>query len=157
MFQFILHSDWPCNTFITRICLIQGKYCSKLYYMGHMYQQASILQILSRAGAWAARGRPVKFPNTSHMQLIYGHYVRKLLKSNPNRFKKIAVLCNKEPVMDVIGSLCVSLGSSTIHLHDSLGIRCACECTEAGFSSQNGDYVWRVYYWRAVFCFAIFL
>jgi hypothetical protein len=38
-------------------------------------------------------------------------------------------------VMDVIGFLCVSLGSSTVQLHDSLGSR----CSKAGFSSQNGD------------------
>jgi hypothetical protein len=44
--------------------------------------------------------------------------------------------------MDVIGFLCVSLGSSTIHLHDSLGRRRACACSEAGFSSQNGDHAW---------------
>jgi hypothetical protein len=39
--------------------------------------------------------------------------------------------------MDVIGLLFVSLGSSTVQLHDSLGSRCACTCSEAGFSSQN--------------------
>jgi hypothetical protein len=41
--------------------------------------------------------------------------------------------------MDVIGFLCVSLGSSTVQLHDSLGSRLACACSEADFSSQNGD------------------
>jgi hypothetical protein len=41
--------------------------------------------------------------------------------------------------MDVTGFLCVSLGSSTVHLHDSLGSRRACACSEAGFNSQNGD------------------
>jgi hypothetical protein len=41
--------------------------------------------------------------------------------------------------MDVIGFLCVSLGSSTVQLHDSLGSRRACACSEARFSSQNGD------------------
>jgi hypothetical protein len=43
--------------------------------------------------------------------------------------------------MDVIGSLYVSLGSSTVHLHDSLRSRHACACSEAGFSSQIGDCV----------------
>jgi hypothetical protein len=38
--------------------------------------------------------------------------------------------------MDVIGFLRVSLGSSTVHLHDSLGSRRACAYSEAGFSSQ---------------------
>jgi hypothetical protein len=41
--------------------------------------------------------------------------------------------------MDVISFLCVSLGSSTVHLHKSLGSRRACVCSEAGFCSQNGD------------------
>jgi hypothetical protein len=41
-------------------------------------------------------------------------------------------------VMDIIGFLYVSLGSSTIQLHVSLGIRRACVCSECGFSSQNG-------------------
>jgi hypothetical protein len=44
---------------------------------------------------------------------------------------------SKTAVMDVIGFLCVSLGSSTVQLHDSLGSRRACSCSEAGFSSQN--------------------
>jgi hypothetical protein len=41
--------------------------------------------------------------------------------------------------MDVIGFLCVSLGSSTVDLYDGLGIRRAWACSEAGFSGQNGD------------------
>jgi hypothetical protein len=59
--------------------------------------------------------------------------------------------------MDVIGSLCVLLGSSTVQLHDSLGSRRACACSEAGFSSQNGDHVSEVCYRRAAFCCALFL
>jgi hypothetical protein len=54
--------------------------------------------------------------------------------------------------MDVICFLCVSLGSSTVQLHDSLGSRRAYACPEAGFSSQNGDHAWRVYYQRVAFC-----
>jgi hypothetical protein len=53
--------------------------------------------------------------------------------------------------MDVIGVLCVSLGSSTVQLHDSLGSRCACVCSEAGYSSQNGYRAWGVCYQRAAF------
>jgi hypothetical protein len=41
-----------------------------------------------------------------------------------------------EAVMDVIGSQCVSPGSSTVQLHDSIGSRRACTWSEAGFSSQ---------------------
>jgi hypothetical protein len=52
--------------------------------------------------------------------------------------------------MDVIGFLCVSLGSSTVQLHDSLGFRHACACSEAGFSSQY-DRPWGVYYWEQCF------
>jgi hypothetical protein len=53
--------------------------------------------------------------------------------------------------MDVIIFLYVSLGSSTVQLHDGLGSRCARACSEAGFSSQNGDHAWGVDYWRAAF------
>jgi transposase len=56
--------------------------------------------------------------------------------------------------MDVICFLCVSLGSSTVQLHDILGSRRACVCSEAGFSSQNRDRAWGVYYRRAAFCCA---
>jgi hypothetical protein len=42
-------------------------------------------------------------------------------------------------VMDVIGFLCVSLGSSTVRLHDSLGSTRAFACLEASFSSRNVD------------------
>jgi hypothetical protein len=59
--------------------------------------------------------------------------------------------------MDVIGFLCVSLGSSTVQLHDSLGSRRACACSVSGFSTQNGDCAWGVSYWRAAFCCAFFL
>jgi hypothetical protein len=54
--------------------------------------------------------------------------------------------------MDITGFLCISLGSSTVELHDSLGIRCT--CSEAGFSSQNGDHAWGEYYQREAFCCA---
>jgi hypothetical protein len=54
--------------------------------------------------------------------------------------------------MDVIRFPCVSLGSSTVQLHDSLCSRRACACSEAGFSSQNGYRVSGVYYRRAAFC-----
>jgi hypothetical protein len=43
-------------------------------------------------------------------------------------------------IMDVIGFLCVSLDSSAVQLHDSLGSRWTWACSEAGFSSQNGDH-----------------
>jgi hypothetical protein len=46
---------------------------------------------------------------------------------------------NKTCLMDVICFLCISLGSSTVQLHDNLGSRRAFACSEAGFSSQNGD------------------
>jgi 23S rRNA maturation mini-RNase III len=54
--------------------------------------------------------------------------------------------------MDLIGFLCVSLNSSTAQLHDSLGSRRACACSEAGFSNQIGDRAWGFYYRRARFC-----
>jgi hypothetical protein len=53
--------------------------------------------------------------------------------------------------MDVIRFLFVSLGSSTVQPHDTLGRRRACASSEPGLSSPNGDRAWRVYYWRAAF------
>jgi hypothetical protein len=44
-------------------------------------------------------------------------------------------------VLGAIGFLCVSLGSSTVTLRECLGSRRTCTCTEAGFSSKNGDRV----------------
>jgi hypothetical protein len=55
--------------------------------------------------------------------------------------------------MNAVSFLCVSVGSSTIHLHDILGWRRACACSEAGLSSQIGDGVLRVYYQRETFCY----
>jgi hypothetical protein len=46
---------------------------------------------------------------------------------------------SKTAVMDEIGFLCVSLGSSTVKFHASLGSRRKYTCSEAGFSSKNGD------------------
>jgi hypothetical protein len=46
--------------------------------------------------------------------------------------------------MDVKGFLHVSLGSSTVQLHDGLGSRRACACSEAGLSNQNGDLALRI-------------
>jgi hypothetical protein len=42
--------------------------------------------------------------------------------------------------MEVIEFLCVSVGSSTVQRHESLGSRRACACSKAGFSSQNADH-----------------
>jgi hypothetical protein len=53
--------------------------------------------------------------------------------------------------MDIIRFLCVSLGSSTVELHDSPGSRRACACWKAGFSSQNDDRALGEYYRRAAF------
>jgi hypothetical protein len=48
-----------------------------------------------------------------------------------------------------------TLGSSTVKPHDSVGSRRACACSEAGFSSQNGECVSGVYYRRAAFFFCM--
>jgi hypothetical protein len=58
--------------------------------------------------------------------------------------------------MDVVGFLCVSLGSSIVQLHDSLGGRRAWACPEVGFNSQNEDRSWGVHYRKAAF-FCAFL
>jgi hypothetical protein len=41
--------------------------------------------------------------------------------------------------MDISGFLCIPLGRSTVQLHDGLGSRGACESSETGLSSKNGD------------------
>jgi hypothetical protein len=69
------------------------------------------------------------------------------------RVSKWVTNISKTAVMDVIGFVCVSLGSSTVQLHDRLWSRRACTCSEAGFSSLNGDCTW-VYYQRAACCCA---
>jgi hypothetical protein len=53
---------------------------------------------------------------------------------------------SRTAVMDVTGFLFVSLGSSTVQLDERLGSRRTCSRSEAGFSSQNGDRIWQVYY-----------
>jgi hypothetical protein len=63
---------------------------------------------------------------------------------------------SKTAVMDVIGFLCASLGTSSVKLHDSLGSRRAWTRSQAVFSSQNGDRAWGVYYRRAAFCCTLF-
>jgi hypothetical protein len=59
---------------------------------------------------------------------------------------------SKTAVMDVIGFLCVSLGSNTVQLHDSLGSRWV--FSEDGSTSHNGHSALGVYYGRAVICCA---
>jgi hypothetical protein len=61
---------------------------------------------------------------------------------------------SKTSVLDAISFLCVSLGSSTVQLHDGLGSRRA--FSEAGFSSHNGDRTGEVNYRRAAFSCAFF-
>jgi hypothetical protein len=58
--------------------------------------------------------------------------------------------------MDVISFQCLSLGSSTVQLCDSLGIRYAYACSETGINNQNGACAWGVYYRRAAFYCAFF-
>jgi hypothetical protein len=72
-----------------------------------------------------------------------------------SKYEGESVNWSKTAVIDVIGFLCVSLGSSTVQLHDGLGTRRACASSEAGFSSKNGDRVWGLYYRRAEFCCAV--
>jgi hypothetical protein len=59
--------------------------------------------------------------------------------------------------MDVIGFLCVSLGSSTVQLRDSLGSWRAWACSETGFNNLNWDDASGIYYWRVAFCCAFYV
>jgi hypothetical protein len=65
--------------------------------------------------------------------------VRFSLSIRQGRVSKYVTDGSKTAVMDIIGFLCVSLDGSTVELHDSLGSKRACACSEAGFSSQNAD------------------
>jgi hypothetical protein len=58
-------------------------------------------------------------------------------------------------VMDIVGFPYVSIGSSTFQLHDSQGSTCACPCSEAGFSNQNGECTW-AYYCKNTVLFCVF-
>jgi hypothetical protein len=68
-------------------------------------------------------------------------YIDTPLLPNNFQFTRESQVTNgsQTAVMDVTGFLCVSLGSSTVQLHDSLSSRRACVCSEDGFSNQNGD------------------
>jgi hypothetical protein len=59
--------------------------------------------------------------------------------------------------MDVIGFLCVSLGSSRVQLYDSIRKIRSYIFSEARFSSQNGDRAWGIYYRGAAFCCVFFV
>jgi hypothetical protein len=63
------------------------------------------------------------------------------LKEQVSTRKSLYVATNGSvtAIMEVIDLLRLSLCSSTVQLHDSLGNRSACLCSDASFSSQNGD------------------
>jgi hypothetical protein len=73
--------------------------------------------------------------HTTHHIINSADFIQKLR----GRVSKEVTNGSKTAVRDVIGFLCVSLGSSTVLLHDSLGSRNACACSEAGFGDQDGD------------------
>jgi hypothetical protein len=56
--------------------------------------------------------------------------------------------------MEVMRFLLVSVGSSTVHLHDRLRSRRACACSEAGFSSQIPTVLEECPILRVTFCCA---
>jgi hypothetical protein len=53
--------------------------------------------------------------------------------------------------MDVIGFACVSLGSSTVQLHDSLGSKCACTGCGAGLKVKMANVLMQYTTVRAAF------
>jgi hypothetical protein len=55
------------------------------------------------------------------------------------RVSKYVTNASKTAVMDVTEFLRASLGSSTVHLHESQGGTRACACSGAGFYSQIGE------------------
>jgi hypothetical protein len=75
---------------------------------------------------------------TNYLQLVWGSENVYGLMAGSATYEGESV---NRSQMDVISFLCVSPGSSTVQLHDSLASRCTCICSEAGFSSQNGNRV----------------
>jgi hypothetical protein len=61
-----------------------------------------------------------------------------VVRGRVNKYEYVTSV-SKTAVMNVIGFLYVSRGSSIVLFYDSLGSRRAYACSEAGFSSQNGD------------------
>jgi hypothetical protein len=72
------------------------------------------------------------------------------------RVSKYVTNGSERVILDIIRFPYVTLGSSTVHLHDSLGNRYACACSDSGFSSKIGDRAWGVYYRRAAMCCEFF-
>jgi hypothetical protein len=75
---------------------------------------------------------------------MFSPYFEKSISFNqiPGPVSKQVTNRSKTAVMDVTGFLCVWLGNSRAQLHDNLGIRRACTCSEAGYSIQNGNCTW---------------
>jgi hypothetical protein len=67
----------------------------------------------------------------AHVTIKWGNILGKVSKYVTNG--------SRTTVMAVIGFICVTLGIHTAQLHDSIGSKRASTCSEAGFSSQNGD------------------
>jgi hypothetical protein len=100
------------------------------------YIQHEPIDILIWISVW---GRGLIFltgPGSPHPSQVL--YIRTYIRGGVS---KLVTNWSKTAVMDVIGFLCVSPGSITVQLHDSLGSRRACACSAAGFSSTNGDRV----------------
>jgi hypothetical protein len=89
------------------------------------------------------------------------HLLLQVRKYNERRFCMLRGRVSKQitdgsktALINVIGFIYVSLGSSTGQFHDNLGSRRACAFSDAGFSGQNGDPSCRVSYRRATLCCA---
>jgi hypothetical protein len=74
-----------------------------------------------------------------HSNLHLGEFLLQLDSVHiKGSISKLATNGSKTALMDAIGSMCIT-SSSIVHLHDSLGSRSICSCSEARFSRQNGD------------------
>jgi hypothetical protein len=71
-------------------------------------------------------------PRTNILEDVFNTYDGESVNTSQMEVKHS---CNERKIT----FLCVSLRSSRVQLQDSLGSRRACACSEAGFSSQNGD------------------
>jgi hypothetical protein len=123
--------SWPNRGTITRSAGCERRKSRKLSVMTPVYSPRFKPRI-SRVWVQSVNSLPTRSSSKLLFQLQGG-------------VSNYATNGSKTDVLDVKRFPCVSLGSSTVQLHDSLGNRCACACSDAGSTSQNSDRAWGVY------------
>jgi hypothetical protein len=82
---------------------------------------------------WPSRSpdlSPSVYDVRSHIKnMVYGNKLYTKEMKLQGRVSKKVTNGSKTAVMDILGFLRVSIGSSTVQLHDSLGCRHVCACS----------------------------